>query len=209
MILGLDMSTQKTGWSLWSDNGTLEKYGVWEHLIKDEDNWRVRITLMAQGLRELLAEYGKDIHIVYIEDNPPELKNMQTVKMLSHLQGYMKAVIDTYNIPIDFVSVAEWHNGLGIKVSGTKEYNAYKKQFLNGGNKMRAEKVGRNAKPMLKKMSVEYANHHFGTELEWRSFTSKKNDDDIADAINIVAYKLGYPKYDIRPIKEILQDLCK
>lgn len=207
MILGLDMSTQKTGWSLWNNDGKLFKYGVWEHLIKDEDNWKVRITLMAAGLRELLAEYGKDIHIAYIEDNPPELKNVQTVKMLSHLQGYMKAVIDTYDIPIEFISVSEWHNGLNIKVSGTKEFNAYKKQASY--SPARVEKIRRNAKGMLKKMSIEYANHHFGTELEWRSFTSKKNDDDIADAINIVAYKLGYPKYDIKPIKEILQDLCR
>ncbi len=207
MILGLDMSTQKTGWSLWSNDGTLEKYGVWEHLIKDEDDWRVRITLMAEGLRELLAEYGKDIHIAYIEDNPPELKNVQTVKMLSHLQGYMKAVIDTYSIPIEFVSVSEWHNGLGIKVAGTKEFNLYKTQ--NAKNPMRLDKIRRYAKPMLKKMSVDYANHHFGTKLEWRSFTSKKNDDDIADAINIVAYKLGYPTYDIKPMKEVLRDLCR
>ncbi len=201
------MSTQKTGWSLWNNDGKLFKYGVWEHLIKDEDNWKVRITLMAAGLRELLAEYGKDIHIAYIEDNPPELKNVQTVKMLSHLQGYMKAVIDTYDIPIEFISASEWHNGLNIKVSGTKEFNAYKKQASY--SPARVEKIRRNAKGMLKKMSIEYANHHFGTELEWRSFTSKKNDDDIADAINIVAYKLGYPKYDIKPIKEILQDLCR
>lgn len=207
MILGLDMSTQKTGWSLWSNDGTLEKYGVWEHLIKDEDDWRVRITLMAEGLRELLAEYGKDIHIAYIEDNPPELKNVQTVKMLSHLQGYMKAVIDTYSIPIEFVSVSEWHNGLGIKVAGTKEFNLYKTQ--NAKNPMRLDKIRRYAKPMLKKMSVDYANYHFGTKLEWRSFTSKKNDDDIADAINIVAYKLGYPTYDIKPMKEVLRDLCR
>lgn len=207
MILGLDMSTQKTGWSLWSNDGKLVKYGVWEHLSKDEEDWRIRITLMAEGLRELLAEYGKDIHIAYIEDNPPDIKNMQTVKILSHLQGYMKAVIDTYNIPIEFISVSEWHNGLDIKVAGTKEFNRYKKQ-ASYNNPLRVDKIRRNAKPMLKKMSVEYANHHFGTELQWRSFTSKKNDDDIADAINIVAYKLGYPKYDIRPLKEILQDLC-
>lgn len=207
MILGLDMSTQKTGWSLWDNDNNLVKYGVWEHLIKEESDWRVRITLMAKGLRELLQEYGNEIHITYIEDNPPELKNVQTVKMLSHLQGYMKAVIDTYDIPIEFVSVAEWHNGMGIKVSGTKEFNEYKKSLIKDNKKLYAEQLSKNAKPMLKKMSVEYANHHFNTNLTWKSFTSKKNDDDIADAINIVAYKLGYPPYDIKPIKEILEEL--
>ena len=33
------------------------------------------------------------------------------------------------------------------------------------------------------------------------------NANDIADAINIVAYKLGYPKYDLRPMEQILGEL--
>ena len=56
-------------------------------------------------------------------------------------------------------------------------------------------------------MSIEDANAHFGTELNWVAFGSNKNDDDIADAINIVAYKLGYPKYDLRPMEQILGEL--
>lgn len=205
MILGLDMSTQKTGWSLWSDDGELKQYGVWVHLNSDNDDWRFRITLMAQGLRDLLKVQGANIHIAYIEDNPPELQNSQTVKMLSHLQGYMKAIIDTYHIPIEYVSVSEWHNALGIKVAGSKEYNSFCRE--QDGGKIIKDRIKRNAKGMLKKMSIEYANHHFGTKLAWHSFGSKKNDDDIADAINIVAYKLGYPKYSLRPIDEILQEL--
>lgn len=201
------MSTQKTGWSLWSNTGKLCDYGVWKYTNKEIEDWRVRITLMAKGLRELLDENKGEIHVVYIEDNPPEFQNAQTLKILSHLQGYMKGVIDTYGIPIEFITVPEWHNGLGIKVSGTKEYNKFK-QEESYKNPIHIERIRRNAKLVLKKMSVEYANHHFGTDLKWYSFTSKKNDDDIADAINIVAYKLGYPKYDIKTIQEILQSLC-
>lgn len=160
---------------------------------------------MAKGLRKLLVEYGDKIHIAYIEDNPPELQNSQTVKMLSHLQGYMKSIVDAYNIPIIFVPVAEWHNAMGFKVAGTKEYNALRKRISEDVQRMK--KVSRNAKGMLKKMSIEYANAHFGTELNWVAFGSNKNDDDIADAINIVAYKLGYPKYDLRPMEQILGEL--
>lgn len=205
MILGLDMSTQKTGWSLWDNDEKLVDYGVWQHLGIEEPDWMNRITLMAKGLRKLLVEYGDKIHIAYIEDNPPELQNSQTVKMLSHLQGYMKSIIDAYNIPIIFVPVAEWHNAMGFKVAGTKEYNALRKRVSEDVQRMK--KVSRNAKGMLKKMSIEYANAHFGTELNWVAFGSNKNDDDIADAINIVAYKLGYPKYDLRPMEQILGEL--
>ena len=37
----------------------------------------------------------------------------------------------------------------------------------------------------MKKSSVEYANKTFGLELAWKSKTSKFNQDDLADAINV------------------------
>ena len=36
-------------------------------------------------------------------------------------------------------------------------------------------------------MSIDLVNEVFGIDLVWKSFSSKKNQDDIADAINIVS----------------------
>ena len=37
----------------------------------------------------------------------------------------------------------------------------------------------------MKKSSIEYANKTFEINLKWVSPSSKKNEDDIADAINV------------------------
>ena len=37
----------------------------------------------------------------------------------------------------------------------------------------------------MKKSSVEYANKTFGLDLVWKSKSSKYNQDDLADAINV------------------------
>ena len=45
----------------------------------------------------------------------------------------------------------------------------------------------------MKQSSIEYANKTFSLDLMWKSKTSKYNQDDIADAINI-AYSQIKPK---------------
>ena len=57
-------------------------------------------------------------------------------------------------------------------------------------------------------MSIDLVNRYFGLELRWKSFGSKQNDDDIADAINIVASKIfdNY-KYDLRDFEDIMNKL--
>ena len=83
-ILGLDMSTQKTGYSIFENNKLID-YGCFEMLSTQEKDWRVRIKYMANQLGELMGQYefGK----VYIEDVPPIINNSQTVKILGALQG--------------------------------------------------------------------------------------------------------------------------
>lgn len=44
---------------------------------------------------------------------------------------------------------------------------------------------------VLKQKAIEMANDCFDLELKWISLNSKKNDDDIAEAILICAAMLG------------------
>ena len=45
--------------------------------------------------------------------------------------------------------------------------------------------MGKEAREEMKKSSVEYANNTFGLDLVWKSKSSKKNQDDLSDAINV------------------------
>ena len=74
-VLGLDMSSQKSGYSVFKD-GKLWKYGVWELSSKDEPDWRKRIAYMSDKVQECCKKYG--IREIYAEDVPPILENTQT-----------------------------------------------------------------------------------------------------------------------------------
>jgi Holliday junction resolvasome RuvABC endonuclease subunit len=194
-VLGLDMSSQKSGYSVFRD-GKLWKYGVWEMSSKDEPDWRKRIAYMSEQVQECCKKYG--IREIYAEDVPPILENTQTVKVLSALQGMLIATSVLYDIDIHFIPVKTWKSKIGIDLDASKENHALKKNIK--------ARFGANAKPKLstvkgwvrgweKKMSVDYANDLFGIELVYKSPTSKFNQDDIADSINVAWSQIG----DVKP----------
>ena len=78
VILGLDMSSQKSGYALFVD-GKLSDYGLWELSLDDEADWRNRIAYMA----DCVAKYCVDnnVQYIYVEDVPPTIENSQTVKI--------------------------------------------------------------------------------------------------------------------------------
>lgn len=202
-ILGLDMSTQKTGYAIFENNKLID-YGCFEMLSTQEKDWRVRIKYMANQLGELMGQY--EFSKVYIEDVPPIINNSQTVKTLGALQGIVLGVTGVYAVPIEFIPVETWKNKLNINLSHSKEYNRAKKDLK--GNKKDLESLKGKVKAYEKKMSIDLVNRYFGLELRWKSFGSKQNDDDIADAINIVASKIfdNY-KYDLRDFEDIMNKL--
>ena len=123
-ILGLDMSTQKTGYAIFENNKLID-YGCFEMLSTQEKDWRVRIKYMANQLGKLMGQYEFDK--VYIEDVPPIINNSQTVKTLGALQGIVLGVTGVYTVPIEFIPVETWKNKLNINLSHSKEYNRAKK----------------------------------------------------------------------------------
>ena len=58
-------------------------------------------------------------------------------------------------------------------------------------------------------MSIDLVNEMFGIDLAWKSFSSKKNQDDIADAINIVSSVIfdDTYHYNLKSFSEIIDEL--
>lgn len=206
-ILGLDMSTQKSGYAVFEVSDKRKElidWGCFEMLSSVEKDWRVRIKYMANQLGELMEQY--EFSKVYIEDVPPIINNSQTVKTLGALQGIVLGVTGVYVTQLEFIPVETWKTQLNINLSHSKEYNKVKKDLK--GNKKDLESLKGKVKAYEKKMSIDLANRYFGLGLRWKSFGSKQNDDDIADAINIVASRLFEDyKYDLRNFEDIINEL--
>lgn len=202
-ILGLDMSTQKTGYAIFCDN-ELVNYGCFTILSTKEKDWRKRITYMASELSKLMRE--NHIDKVYIEDVPPIVNNSQTVKTLGALQGIVLGVMGVYGVEVEFIPVETWKNKLNINLTHSKEYNQAKKELK--GNRKGLDRLKGRTKAYEKKMSIDLVNLKYDTNLLWKSFNSKQNDDDIADAINIVSSVLFEDyKYNIKDFNNIIDEL--
>ena len=172
-LLAIDGSTMKTGWAIFDkDKKVLLKYGVIkceyedaESKQKSADNRRERILHMVDGLKEVIKEWQPNEMIM--EDVPPSFGrtggNSVTVLALGTLQGAILVLCHEYGVNPNYIPVPTWHSALGIKKA-------------NGD---------------LKQQSVMIANQKFNLSLIYKSKTSKYNQDDIADAINIGGYYLG------------------
>ena len=157
---GIDASTTAVGWSIF--NGTdLIDYGCFR---PNGDDWRDRTQQIAPFIKQLLEKYHVDK--VILEDVPLMGKRgNKTLVILGAVQGMLLGVTSSMNIPTEFILPSAWRSPIGL-FDGTK--------------------AGTRREEMKRK-SIEKANERFGLELKWVSPCSKKNDDDIADAI-LVAY---------------------
>jgi len=168
IILGLDMSSKSSAYSLFKDNKLIE-YKLWK--IPDEiTDWRERILWMGSQLDECIKTHNIDI--IYCEDVPLIQTNPQTLKILSALQGMVIGVVSSNGLNVEFISVSKWRSNLGL--------------FTGKRDKM--------TRIEMKKSSIEYVNKTFGLNLIWKSPSSKYNQDDLSDAINIAWSQIIKPK---------------
>lgn len=179
MILGLDMSSKKSGYCLF-EGQQLKEYGLWEMQYETESDWRERIKWMSKQLSLYCDKY--DITKIYCEDVPPVLENTQTIKILSALQGCIISLCQLNNIEVKFVSVPTWKNIVGIDMKHSKEFKKFIKDYPDSN----CSKFKDLVKAYEKKLSVDYANSLFNIDLVWSAPSSKFNMDDVADSINIV-----------------------
>lgn len=169
-IMGIDASTTATGWSIF-DKQKLIAYGV----IKPKgEDWRERIMNESLVIKEIFEKYNPDK--IYMEDVPMK-KGASTLMKLGAVQGCVLSIAATYQIQIDFLLPSQWRSSLNL-YDGTREGTH---------------------REVLKKKAIEVANEVFGLKLEWHGATSKKTQDDIAEAI-LIAYsqskqrRFGSPK---------------
>lgn len=206
-VLGLDMSSQKSGYALYID-GELKDWGAWELSSNVEKDWRKRIAYMANRVHEFIIINAVDM--VYVEDVPPTINNSQTVKVLSALQGMIIAICETVGAQVEFVPVKRWKSIIGINLASSAENHACKDKIKKTCGKKTVkclDKVKRWTKAWEKKLSVDYVNHTFGLNLVYKSPTSKFNQDDIADAINVAWSQMGEAqKYDLESFESIMNN---
>ena len=81
ITLGLDMSSKKSGYSLFDDK-ELKLYGLWE-IPEDITEWRDRIIWMSQQLDVFVKTHKVDQ--VFVEDVPLSMDNPLTLKVLDFL----------------------------------------------------------------------------------------------------------------------------
>lgn len=207
IILGLDMSSHKSGYALFNNDKLLD-YGLWEITSDEEQDWRKRIAYMANCVAKYCDKHKVDK--IYAEDVPPTIQNSQTVKVLSALQGMLIAVAVQSHVKIEFIPVKTWKQKVGINLTSSHEYNVIKQNFKNYyGNKANRyiEKLKNTTKAYEKKMSIDYVNQTFGLNLIYKSPSSKKNQDDIADAICIGYFYLCDSPYCIKSFSEITNEI--
>lgn len=205
IVLGLDMSSHKSGYALFV-NKELVDYGAWEMTNAQESDWRKRIAFMANCVGQYCVRH--DVDVIYAEDVPPTLENSQTVKVLSALQGMLIAISILNDIEINFIPVKTWKQKIGINLASSKANNACKKRIKESFGKdatKNLNKVKNWTKAWEKKLSVDYVNHVFGLDLIYKSPSSKFNNDDIADSINIAWSQIGEVKeYDLESFDDIM-----
>lgn len=161
-IIGIDASTTSTGYSVFDEHRKLVDYGV---IKPDGVDWRERTLNLAQELKGVLNEY-QDFKVV-LEEVPLMGKQMKTLTQLGFVQGVIVGMIAQIESchDISFILPGTWRHKVGL-FDGTKQ-----------GQK----------REEMKKKSIEKVNQKFGLNLKWVSPSSKKNEDDIADAI-LIAY---------------------
>lgn len=169
VILGLDMSTLSSGYSVFDSKKKLVDYGVWKQDKKVL--WRDRCINMGNELSKLIDVCSPSL--IYCEDTILSGEcggNVQTVKMLSVLQGIVLGVSNVHGVEIKFLMPSAWRRDLGV-YDGTRE-----------GTK----------RPMMKYKTIQVVNQIYGLELFYNLNIPKsvKNQDDIGDAIGIVHSQL-------------------
>lgn len=111
IILGLDLSTKNSGYSIFKDNELIE-YGC---INAGSANLFHRIDKMVTDLEQIISRYSID-H-VYLEDIYPEdvHNNIQVYKALCYLQGFILHLLDHYKIEHTFFIPSEWRAKCGIR----------------------------------------------------------------------------------------------
>lgn len=156
-VIGIDASTTCTGYSVF-EGKRLVHYSCIKPTGK---TWQQRLIDEGPKLSMLIEQWKPDF--IVMENVPLVNRQMETLVILGAVQGYILAIASHYNIEVKFVMPSEWRSEIGL-YDGTRAG-------------MRRE--------VLKRKAIEKANELFNLDLKWVAPKSKKNQDDIAEAVLI------------------------
>lgn len=108
-VVGIDMSSAKTGISCFIDNKYEDHVLIDLHKIKDTD---IRIRKMMREIKKQLDIYRPDIIVM---EECLMTNNIKTVKILSYIAGTIIAWADENNVEFKFQMPTEWRKRVGIK----------------------------------------------------------------------------------------------
>ena len=119
MILGLDISTSITGYTI-VDNGKIIINGAWD--TRKYKNFFDKVVHVKDGLDKIRKEYGTRITAVYIEQSLQSFRSgfssAKTLSTLSRFNGIVSwLVFDQYGIQPEYIAATSARKLCGIKVS--------------------------------------------------------------------------------------------
>tara|TARA_Y100000592_G_scaffold86189_1_gene139177 strand:+ start:200 stop:727 length:528 start_codon:yes stop_codon:yes gene_type:complete len=119
MILGLDVSTSITGYTI-VDNGNIILNGAWD--TRKYKNFFDKVVHVKDGLDKIRKEYGTRITAVYIEQSLQSFRSgfssAKTLSTLSRFNGIVSwLVFDKYKIQPEYIAATSARKLCGIKVS--------------------------------------------------------------------------------------------
>jgi len=159
MILGLDMATKKTGFSMVGYDGTLNDFGIIRTASTDI---RGRIKEIYNAIDGIIENFDID-HIVFEDVPVTNHNNLKTGKDLCILQGVVLSLCFKYGINYTFYAPSAWRSIVGT-YDGTRE-----------GMKREVQK----------QRAVDYVNKIYNLDLVYNATETKTRltDDDKAEAI--------------------------
>ena len=132
MILGLDVSTSITGYTI-VDNGKIILNGAWD--TRKYKNFFDKVVHVKDGLDKIRKEYGTRITAVYIEQSLQSFRSgfssAKTLSTLSRFNGIVSwLVFDQYKIQPEYLAATSARKLCGIKVSRGQKAKQVVLKFL-------------------------------------------------------------------------------
>lgn len=157
-VVGIDMSSSKTGISLFVDGEYAGHVLIDLHKIKDSDE---RMRKMMRGIKEKLNIYKPDMIMM---EECLMTNNIKTVKILSYIAGTIISWADENEVDFRFQMPTEWRKKVGIEQS----------------KKIKREQLKQEAVAMVKdKFSLDVTDDE--AEAVLLAFSANVNDADGID----------------------------
>ena len=132
MILGLDISTSITGYTLIKEDEVILN-GVWD--TRKYKDFFEKVVHVKSGLEQIYEQYGKQIAAVYIEQSLQSFRSgfssAKTLSTLSRFNGIVSwLVFDQYKVKPEYIAATSARKLCGIRVPRGQKAKAVVLKFL-------------------------------------------------------------------------------